>query len=252
MYSIILCDDNEDYIDYLKEIVLKTNIDDKEVEFLEFVDGENLVEYLKKPEAKCDLLLLDMQLPGMDGDAVAEQFRRRFSDTILVFCSGKRPTDKTIKVMPYRYLYKEYTDEKMLDEMQEIIDKVVSHKVMPVIIAHSYNKHIQLKPDEILYIEIARRGCKVKVCPFVNSKDMEGDLITNEKLPDLFDRLKDFGFMYAHNSYIVNLKYVKKILSNELEFIRWENQTTAEKLSVSRARMKELKRAFARELGNKY
>ena len=29
MYSIILCDDNEDYIDYLKEIVLKTNIDDK-------------------------------------------------------------------------------------------------------------------------------------------------------------------------------------------------------------------------------
>ena len=140
----------------------------------------------------------------------------------------------------------------MRSEMKEIIEKMKHQKIEPVIIVHSYFKQMQLKLDEILYIELYRRGSKVNVCPDVDVRDMDGDLLSNEKLSDLYEVLKDFGFAYAHNSYIVNLKYVKKILSDELVFIKWENEKYERRLSVSRTKIKELKKEFAREMGSKY
>lgn len=253
MYNIILCDDNKEYIEYLKVVILKSGLEETQVNFHEFADGEMFAEYLDCLEVKCDLLILDMQLPGMDGDEVAEIFRKRFPGTILVFCSGiYKPTDRSFKAMAYRYLYKEYTDEKMVSEMREVIEKMKSHKAEPVIIVHNYFKQMKLKLDEILYIELARRGSRINVCPDVDLRDMNGDLLSNEKLSDLYELLKDFGFAYAHNSYIVNLKYVKKILADELAFVKWENEKYERRLSVSRTKIKELKKAYAKELGKKY
>ena len=51
---------------------------------------------------------------------------------------------------------------------------------------------------------------------------------------------------YAHNSYIVNLKYVAIAGTTELEFVN------GEKLSVSRNRAKEFIKAFAIHLSYKY
>ena len=253
MYNIILCDDNSEYIEYLKKVILNTGLEENQVNFCEYKNGELFAEYLKRSDAKCDLLILDMQLPGMDGDEVAEIFRKRFPSTILVFCSGiYKPTDRSFKAMAYRYLYKEYTNERMLLEMTEIIDMMKSHKAEPVIIVHNYFKQMQLRLDEILYIELYRRGSKVNVCPDVDLRDINGDLFSNEKLSDLYEVLKDFGFAYAHNSYIVNLRYVKKILAEELVFIKWENESCERRLSVLRTRVKELKEIYARELGKKY
>ena len=253
MYHIILCDDNKEYIEYLRKVILKSGLEESEVLFYEFLTGELLSEHLECSDTKCDLLVLDMQLPGMDGDEVAEVFRKRFPDTILVFCSGiHKPTDRSFKVMAYRYLYKEYTDNRMRSEKKEIIGKMKHHKIEPVIIVHSYFKLMQLKLDEILYIELYRRGSKVNVCPDVDVRDMDGDLLSYEKLSDLFEVLKDFRFAYAHNSYIVNLKYVKKIINGQLEFIMWADEREARRLSVSRAKVKELKARFAKELGKKY
>ncbi|MBR1692802.1 MAG: response regulator transcription factor [Lachnospiraceae bacterium] len=237
----------------MKQVILKAGVTEAQVQFHEFLSGELLLTYLEHADAKCDLLILDMQLPGMNGDEVAESFRTRFPNTTLVFCSGvAKPTDRSFKVMAYRYLYKEYTDDKMLEEIKEIIQKMIMHKAEPVIMAHNYFRQVQLKLDEILYIQLARRGSKIHVCPNVDIKEIHGDLLCNEKLSDLYEVLKDFGFAYAHNSYIVNLKYVKKILTNELVFVKWENETHEQRLSVSRTKVKELKKIFAIELGKKY
>lgn len=54
------------------------------------------------------------------------------------------------------------------------------------------------------------------------------------------------NFAYAHNSYVVNLKYVAKVEGNLLVLM----DGTA--LTISRSRKEEFHKAFARYLGNKY
>lgn len=76
--------------------------------------------------------------------------------------------------VPYRYLYKEYTDGRMLSELREIIERMISQRSDPVIAVHCYKQQIMLKIDEKLYIQLTKRGCKVIVCPDVELKGVIG------------------------------------------------------------------------------
>ena len=99
---------------------------------------------------------------------------------------------------------------------------------------------VRLSSDKISYIAIAKKGAVIH-CG--NSDEI---YTTHKKVAELYEQLKDFGFAYAHNSYIVNLKYVVMLDSKELELM------SGEKLTISRARAKEFKMAFALELAKKY
>ncbi len=254
MYNIILCDDNQEYMDFLEEVILKCGPYEMLAKFYKFSDGESLAEYIKNHDIKFDLLILDMQLPGIDGDDVAAVFRKKFPNAVLVFCSGvMKPTDRSFKTMPYRFLYKEYLIGKMLSEMKEIVNKMIENKIEPIISPHNYATVYKLRLDEVLYIEAAKRGSKIHLCPDAAQEYIvNGDLLSEKKVSEYYKELRDFGFAYAHNSYIVNLRYVRRITSNELEFIRWDNEQAPKKLTVSRTRMKELKEQFIDEMGSKY
>lgn len=76
----------------------------------------------RKDYKQIDLLFLEAQLDGISGEEVAIKFREYYPGTILVFCSGiYKPTPDFLKVSPYRYLLKQYTDENMLKELKEIV-----------------------------------------------------------------------------------------------------------------------------------
>ena len=58
MYSILICDDNGDYIKYIESKILETGIVKKEqVVFKYFYSGEKLIEELNNKDAQCDLLI---------------------------------------------------------------------------------------------------------------------------------------------------------------------------------------------------
>ena len=67
-----------------------------------------------------------------------------------------------------------------------------------------------------------------------------------ESLGDLYERLAGRGFEYAHNSYIVNLKYVKKLYSEELKLV------DGQVLSVSRTKIKNLRKQVTEYFERKY
>lgn len=71
-------------------------------------------------------------------------------------------------------------------------------------------------------------------------------MYSSQKLAEFYEQLKEFGFAYAHNSYIVNLKHVAVVRATELEFIN------GEKLTISRSRAKSFKQAFVKSLSQKY
>lgn len=246
MYYIAICDDDLNFIAYIKKMIIKTGIEKVKVKFYEYSSGEELVANLEHM-LRCDLLLLDMKMKQLDGNETAKQFRRIYPTAILVFCSGYYlPTIRCFEVRPFRYLLKNFTNKQLLIEMKTIVKEMIAHVSEPFIIGSYYHNIIRLKPSDILYIEIAKRGSRIHIYPDLLEHDFEQKIIAKEKVADLYEQLKAFGFAYAHNSYIVNLKYIVKLTPTELQL---QDGTV---LSVSRSKTKRLKQEFIEALDKNY
>lgn len=237
MYYIGICDDDPAFTRYIKRLFLEQQ---PEMEFYEYFSGEELIQDMQMRETY-DLLILDMQMPGIDGNETAKEFRKQFPNTLLIFCSGVyMPTVESFVATPYRYWLKEYTEERMQQEITEVLRKMAKSKVLPYILGKKENHMVKLSPEQISYISIAKRGT---VLHCANSTEL---YTSSKKLVELYGQLKNFGFAYAHNSYIVNLEHVAIVGPKELEFIN------GEKLTISRSRAKAFKQAFAIRLSQKY
>lgn len=237
MYYIAICDDDLNFIQYIKRLFMEIQ---EQAVFLEYCSGEELIQDMQE-QATYDVLILDVYMPGMDGNETAKKFRMQFPDTLLIFCSGVcMPTVESFETTPYRYWLKEYTEERMQKEIADVLARLREGRRRPHIIGKRGNRMVKLKPDEIVYIAIAKRG----TCIFTANS---GERYTSpKKLGEFYEQLKEFHFAYAHNSYIVNLKYVIAVGRNELEFVN------GEKLTISRARAKEFQMTFAVDLARKY
>ena len=164
LYRIVIVDDASRFVDYMKEIILKCNINMEDITFEEFYSGEEFVAQLNML-SNCDLLILDMQMKKMDGHATARKFRHRFPHSVLVYCSGvSHPTDESFKVTPFRYLLKDYTEQVMIMEMNAIIRQMQSIVKAPVIMGRNHDSFISLASDDIMYIENSKAGSIMHLC----------------------------------------------------------------------------------------
>lgn len=237
MYHIGICDDDEVFIKYIERLFNETG---QEIEFLEYRSGEELLCDMQK-RTMYDLLILDVRMPGMDGNKTAKEFRKQFANTLLILCSGVcMPTVESFESTPYRYWLKEYTEERMRQEIEGVLDKMKMRSIQPYIMGRKDKKIVKLSLEQVLYISIAKRGT------VIHCKKIDEQYASEKKLSDFYEQLEKFDFAYAHNSYIVNLKHVVAVGATELELVN------GEKLTVSRARVKEFKKAFAVSLAQKY
>lgn len=65
MYNIIICDDDREFVDYVKGVIVKSGIDKGEIQFSEYYSGEELVQGIRNKK-RCDLLILDMQMENLE------------------------------------------------------------------------------------------------------------------------------------------------------------------------------------------
>ena len=221
MYKIVICDDDKNFISYMKEMLLRCDLSERQVTFYEVMSGEECLLTVKTMTS-CDLIILDMQMSGMDGHATAKQFRKLFPDSLLVFCSGvSKPTDESFKM-------------KQMKKRTYVMGK-------------NHMNIVKVYPDDILYIDNYKRGSEIHVQENYKDYSFEDRITTKKKLAELYTDLKGYGFEYAHNSYIVNLNHVVKLKSEGV--IKLSN---GEELNVSRSRIPEFRRALAAVMSEKY
>lgn len=192
-----------------------------------------------------DLLILDMELGGIDGDETARLFRKKFKEAVLVFCSGVyTPTVKSFKVTPYRFLLKSYSDMKFIYELKEILREVEKKLKEEYIVGHYRNNVIRVNLHNILYVENAKRGSKITVCSDCDEAKFERQILVDDKLELLSEKFCELVF--AHSSYIVNINHIEKIVGNEVYM------DNGECLSVSRTYQKTLRVIFTKSIAEKY
>ena len=80
MYKIAICDDERLYRTLLKNEILSLYTGQDALCFYEYESGDQL---LNSDMDEVDLLFLDIQMPGIDGNAASREFRKINQKAIL-------------------------------------------------------------------------------------------------------------------------------------------------------------------------
>lgn len=240
MYHIVICDDDTLFIEHMKDLLLRAGLPSETCKFYSYLSASEFEADFQNFYT-VDLLILDIQLPDVNGTIFAKAFREKFPSSTLVFCSGKQsPTPESFESEPYRYLLKEWSDEHMVEKLTSIVAHIQTEKAEPFIHAGWYSTQLKLPASEIMYIARGRGCSKIyvsKKSPYYTYNDK---ILCKNSLSDLHALLHDFYFAYAHNSYLVNLQHVTYL--NKTELTLSDNSM----LTISRSRQKEFQAMFFR------
>lgn len=249
MYRIAICEDDEKYIHILQKYIFETNIiPDNYVQFFCYTSGEQLINSLEKD---FDLVIMDMQMSGMNGYETARKLREYDKNLLLVFCSGVvEPTSESFKVTPFRYLQKKYSPDIMRRELVEILEEMKERKESPfaMVKCGTHGDRIRIYPEQILYIAIKNETTEVFPCDALRAGcEWVTSFRASKNIDGMWETFNEnCGFVRAHNSYIINMAYIAKVHKDSVTL------ADGTVLTVSRSRSREFKEAFARYVSRKY
>lgn len=220
---IAIVDDEQKWRDVVVEVV-KNYIDGTD-EIETFDSG---MRFLEKNE-KYDIVLMDVEMPGMDGFETIINYKAEHTESIIVVLTTHLEcARKGYLVNAFRYVDK----MKMEDELEEAFEKIrelereknrfITGKDGDVV------KNILLK--DILYIEVKGRGTTI------NTKDC--CYKSDKKIYQLEMELEGFGFYKSHKSFLINLNNVDYL---DKEFVHFHGNKRA---CISIRRYKETKKRY--------
>lgn len=234
MYKIAICDDDGGYRKKLQKIIEEDGgLPVHELQFYGYGSGRELLE---DAGILHDLIFADIRMPGIDGNRTVEYLREYNRNAVVVFCSNYfQPTPDSINIgQPFRYIMKDVHDAALKRELPAILAKVKQCKRKRSVTITSVGRVERILVEKILYICRAKRGCRIYM---EGSGDVE-EIRCKESFSDLYEQLSDKGFVYAHNSYIVNLEKAEGVEKN---VVCLKNGI---QLNISRSKKKQFEQAL--------
>lgn len=128
MYRVLIADDKKIEQDYLLDYLTQNYPEDFSVLGLA-KDGQEVLDLVKTEEI--DLLLLDIQMPKLDGLEVAEQLRKSHSNIVIVLITAYAEfsyAKQAIKLGVSDYLLKPYLDEELKEALGHVMEKLDQEK----------------------------------------------------------------------------------------------------------------------------
>lgn len=201
-----------------------------------FNDAASLARRVE--EAGFDLVLLDIEMPGLDGIQLARALRESAPKTEIVFVSNNESrVFESLPLRPLAFVRKSVFNDDMLAAMQAFVRAWRTAKTDRVITLKMAHAMGTFSVDEIRYIEARGRD---KIVNLTNGRS-EIVLVT---LDELGERLGSFGFYRVHKGFLVNFAHVRQISSKGLA-------VGDELIPISRGKVDEVKRAYMEFLSKK-
>lgn len=172
-----------------------------------FYDGNDLIQYEKKMKFYYSIYLLDIDMPTIDGLALAKKIRNYNSTGLIIFITAyPQYMIDTFKVCTFDFLIKPLDYENFKRTIDRSSQYLLRGKSL---FAFSIkNNNYSLHFSEIVYIE--KMGRKAKL--HTDSETYEFYMSTKE----IWARLDIDMFVNVHSSYIVNLSFIKSIIKDEI------------------------------------
>ena len=230
MVRIYICDDEPFWIEKAFSLVTLHFKLKSDAEISCFRSPEEMLKVFISKKEPADIVILDIDMPQLNGFDAAEQLKRAYPDTLLLFyTSHEQYVFEAFRFQPFRYIRKEYAET----EMRPALTAAVS------VIAKRSEKRAALKTKDgifvvdtknIVYFENSGRRCNVHLSDG-RTLDIRG---TVKKLLKLAD---DPELIMIHSGAAVNVSSISTYSGSEVTL---EDGT---RLPVSRSRLGAVKDA---------
>lgn len=202
MINIGICDDDQRF---LNELALKINnlniVDSENLQVEKFISGENLIFELEENPNRFSILIIDIVMNGINGIEVSKILRRYGYDGIIIFLtSSKEYALESFEVFPMTYILKENIDNVFEEILLKAIKNLKVNTVKKIAISDKETEKT-INVSTIIYIESLNK----KIILHKSSNENEE---IKGSLKFIYEKIKEYGFIRCHKSYIVNAKYI--------------------------------------------
>lgn len=230
--KLAIVDDEEKMTDLLLEYSHK--FEEENGEQMQALVYHHPNDFLEHYCRDFDLVLMDIEMPGLNGIEAARELRRMDSKVVLMFITNMaqyaingyevEAIDFVIKPI----LYPEFSLK--LHKAMRYIKRNKDHKVA----LNTQNGPVYLHLSDIYYIEVMKH--------YLIYHTVNGECTVRGVLKDVEEKLKEYHFVRSNQGYLVNLKYVESIVGNTVKVAGTE-------LQISRNKKSEFLMEFARYVG---
>ena len=199
-----ICDDEKEirhtFAEKIRRIYPKAELE-------QYPSGEELLSADRMP----DILLLDIQMPGLSGMEIAQELRRRNGKMILIFVTAlEEYVFQAFDVGAFHYLVKPFEQEKFAEVLRNAIKQKINKKAnetefpkkeSPCLMITTDGKHLTVNLKDIVYAEVFNRKIIIHT--------MDGEIEYYGKMKELEQKAGEL-FYRSHRAYLVNLGYITK------------------------------------------
>lgn len=203
--KLAICDDSVADTDYVSRLIEEWRRQKGIVaELLSFPSAEALL-FAWEESRDIDILLLDIEMKGMNGLELAKRLRQYGAGMQIIFLTGYMDyIAEGYDVEALHYLLKPVTVERLRQVLDRAVERISTREHM--LLLSLADGVVQLPLYEIRYLEVMRNYTTV------HAKE---DYSVKRSLNELAGEL-DEGFYRIHRSFIVNLRFVRRITREQV------------------------------------
>lgn len=234
MLRIIACDDCKEDREWLKKQLKEYFLLSPLSYSLKFYEsGDELLKYYE-PYAY-DLIFFDVEMPGENGVEVAKKLREVDGMINIIFLtSHKKYVFSSFLAEPIQYLLKPLEYDELCQVMKIVEKKLIKKKEEHYSITFNGNTN-RIPLDKIMYFESQGRTISIST--------VDKSFQFYSSLNDVERKLNEKDFMRIHQSYLVNIKYISKLVSSSVLL------NNGEELPISRSKKKLINERFMDYIG---
>lgn len=225
---IAICDDDPEFRQTISGFLKPYRSIYPELTESEFGSGEELVKAYSRRQS-FDILFLDIKMKDVDGIQAAQKIRASDIDVIIIFVTSYTEfVPDTFRVGAFQFLLKPVSESDFKRDFERAADYFrISHFKYRI---RWKETTVALEVKDIYYIEAANRHLLV----FTAESKFEcvGRIAEEEK------KLTGYNIVKCHQSYMVNLSYVRQIDNSKVYL------ANGKQIPVSRKHKERIKDAF--------
>lgn len=226
--KIAICDDDEAAV-ALHEKIVKTSLQAQGIgyEITTYTQSRNLLYDITDDDFFYDLILLDIEMPGISGMEIPQQIKGFLPNVRIIFVTSH--TEYAIDAFElsiFRYVPKNNLEVKLTAAVTDAA-KLIDLEAGQEYTIQTANRMERIPYKDIFYIQ--RNGKNASIVSGIGTSKVR------KSLQQVFDELNAPEFIFVDRGCIVNIVHIMKVSDGEVVL------KNGERLPISRSHLQEVK-----------